>query len=59
LLGFEFQTREQAQRLAEWIKERLGFPDCRDRLQVEIIQISNRFKVQAVWIEAVNGAAAV
>jgi hypothetical protein len=49
--SFEFKERENAERLANWIKESITVPTSRDRTEVEVLELSQgRFKVRAAWI---------
>jgi hypothetical protein len=49
--SFEFKDREKAQRLANWIKERITVPTSRDRTEVEVLETPRGdFKVRAAWI---------
>jgi hypothetical protein len=51
LSSFEFKDREKAERLANWIKERITVPTSRDRTEVEVLELSQGgFKVRAAWI---------
>src|SRR6516162_10817922 len=49
--SFEFKDREKAERLANWIKERITVPTSRDRTEVEVLELSQGgFKVRAAWV---------
>ena len=51
LSSFEFKDREKAERLANWIKERITVPTSRDRTEVEVLELSQGgFKVRAAWV---------
>ena len=51
LLSFTFKNRAKAERLASWVKERLTFPNSRNTLEVEVLELpQGNFKVRAAWI---------
>src|SRR5215471_11156466 len=48
--SFEFKDREKAERLANWIKERVTFLNSRETTEVEIFEVKGSFKVRAAWV---------
>jgi hypothetical protein len=51
LLSFSLKVAATAQRLADWVKERLTVPSSRDRVEVEVFELpEDSFGVKAAWI---------
>jgi len=50
LASFTFKDYTTAMLVADWIKERLTFPNSRDTLEVEVFEIEGGYRIKAAWI---------